>query len=56
MSELRLVDRQGIAAELGVTLTSAESVMRRLPKVKIGRRVFVRWTDLADYIRNEAKT
>lgn len=52
----RLLDRKGIAAELGVPLATAERVMRQVPKVKIGRRVFVQAADVQAWIRSEAKT
>jgi hypothetical protein len=34
----------------------AENLMRRLPKVTIGRRVFVRSDDVDRHLRNEART
>ena len=51
----RLLDRKAVAAELGVPLTTAERIMRHIPKVKVGRRVFVRASDVHDWIRNEAR-
>lgn len=35
----RLLDRKRIAQELGITLASAETLMRDCPLVRIGRRV-----------------
>jgi hypothetical protein len=54
VTNLRLIDAKGVAQELGVKPATAESVMRRLPKIQIGRRVFVRMTDLAQFIEKEA--
>lgn len=51
----RLLDRRRIAAELGLTLTGAERVMRDCPKVWIGRRVYVERTEIDRYLRRAAK-
>lgn len=50
----RLLDRRQIAEELGVKLASAETIMRALPKVRVGRRVFVRDTDVRAYLEKQA--
>lgn len=47
----RLLDRKQIAAELGIKLASAETIMRHCPKVTVGRRVYVTDKALADYLR-----
>lgn len=51
----RLIDRKGIAEELGIPVSGAERLMRQLPKLWIGRRVYVRRDDLEDWLRTEAK-
>ena len=51
----RLLDRRQIAAELNVNLSTAERLMRHVPKVWIGRRVFVDAEDIAAYIKRETK-
>jgi hypothetical protein len=52
----RLLDRRALAAELNVKLATAENLMRRLPKVTIGRRVYVSETEVQRYLKNEART
>ncbi len=52
----RLLDRRQVAAELGIKIASAETIMRQVPKVKIGRRVYVRDTDLKAYLDREARS
>ncbi len=52
----RLLDRKGIAAELGVPLPTAERIMRHVPKVKVGRRVFVTDEDVRDYLKKAANS
>lgn len=52
----RLLDRKTLAEQLGVKLPTAERIMRHVPKVTVGRRVFVFESDVADYLKNEAKT
>jgi len=52
----RLLDRRTLAEELGVTLASAENLMRKLPKVSLGRRVFVCEPDVRDYLKREARS
>lgn len=47
----RLLDRKQIAAELGVSITSAETVMRACEKVFIGRRVFVERREMDAYLK-----
>ena len=43
-----LLDAKRLAAELGITRSSAEAIMRRLPKVEIEglRKVFVKRSDV----------
>lgn len=52
----RLLDRRTLADELGVKLATAENLMRKLPKVQIGRRVFVREEDVRDYLKSAARS
>jgi hypothetical protein len=52
----RLLDRKTLAAELGVKTATAENLMRRLPKITVGRRVYVSATDVERYLKNEART
>lgn len=52
----RLLDRRQIAAELNINLSSAERLMRHVPKLKIGRRVFVREADIHEFIRTEIRS
>ena len=47
----RLLDRKDLAEELGVKLATAESIMRHVPKINVGRRVFVREADVQSYLR-----
>lgn len=42
----RLIDCAGIMRELGMARASAENLMRSIPKIKVGRRVFVKRSDL----------
>lgn len=44
-----------MAAELNVKLSTAESIMRRLPKVQVGRRVFVTDQAVAEWLKNEER-
>ncbi len=37
----RLLGRKELAAELGVSKTAAEAIMRRCPLIKVGRRIYV---------------
>jgi len=50
----RLLDRRALAGELGIKVSTAENLMRKLPKVTIGRRVFVRSTDVDAYLKAKA--
>lgn len=52
----KLLGRKELAEMLGVRTATAENLMRKLPKVKIGRRVFVRDSDVLDYLSKEAKS
>lgn len=47
----RLLDRRQIAAELGITLTGAERVMRHCEKVRIGARVYVTEAEVRGYLK-----
>ena len=47
----RLFDRRALAAELGVKLPTAERIMRALPKVTVGSRVYVTETAVLDYLK-----
>ncbi len=47
----RLFNRKSLAAELGITLSAAETIMREVPKVKVGARVFVREPDVLRHLR-----
>lgn len=51
----RLLDRRRIADELGLPLSGAERLMRQLPKLWIGRRVYVKRDDLEDWLKRSAK-
>ncbi len=51
----RLLDRRQIAEELGVKLATAETIMRHLPLIKVGRRVYVTDQALAEYLKGAAK-
>lgn len=50
----RLIDRKGIAAELGIPLSAAETIMRDCEKTRIGRRVYLTRDELEDYLRRHA--
>lgn len=50
----RLLDRRQIAAELGVTLAGAETIMRGCEKVRVGRRVYVTETEVRAYLKRES--
>jgi hypothetical protein len=50
----KLLDCAAIMAELGVKRSSAESLMQAIPKVKVGRRVFVRREDLEAELERRA--
>lgn len=52
----RLLDRKTLAAELGVKVSTAEAIMRRVPKVFIGRRVYVTAEAVAAYLKSEARS
>ena len=52
----RLLDREGLAGELGVALHTAERIMRRCPKITVGRRVYVTAEAVRDYLSKEAKS
>ncbi len=51
----RLLDRKRIASELGISTAGAETLMRQLPKVWIGRRVYVDRDELDRYLKSAAK-
>ena len=48
----RLMDRKQIALELGVTLHTAERIMRHVPKIPVGRRIYVTDVSVRDYLRS----
>jgi hypothetical protein len=50
----RLLDRATLAAELGITKASAETIMRQCVKVHVGRRVFVREADVRRFLRERS--
>lgn len=50
----KLVDCAGIMRELGVARATAENLMRAIPKIQIGRRVFVKRTDLEAEVERRA--
>ena len=52
----RLLDRATLAAELGITKASAETIMRQCVKVHVGRRVFVREADVQSYLRRVSRS
>lgn len=47
----RLLGRKELAEELGVTLHTAERIMRHVPKITVGRRVYVTDASVRDYLR-----
>jgi hypothetical protein len=47
-----LLDTKALMAELGVTRGVAESMMRKLPKYREGRRVFVKRSDVHRHIES----
>jgi hypothetical protein len=53
-----LLDAKHLAAELGITRSSAEAIMRRLPKVEIEglRKVFVRRDDVERLLAESTRT
>lgn len=55
MSTARLLDRRGIARELGVTLSGAEKVMRACPLVRIGRRVYIERDSLERWLAGQRR-
>jgi hypothetical protein len=56
VSELpKLLDCRGVMDELGVKRAVAESLMRAIPKIRVGRRVFVTRNEiLAELERRQA--
>lgn len=52
----RLLDRKALADELGVKLATAERIMRHVPKITVGRRVYVTAEAVRDYLKSEAKS
>lgn len=52
----QLLDVNGVRAELGVTRGVAEALMRDLEKIRIGRRVFVKRTDVHHAIEERTLT
>lgn len=51
----RLLNRRALADELHVNLSTAERIMRHVPKVKIGRSVFVLADDVAAFVEKEKR-
>jgi hypothetical protein len=51
----RLLDRRGIARELGVTLTGAERVMRDCPLIHVGRRIYVERTEVDRWLQRQRR-
>ena len=51
----RLLDRNALAAELGVKHATAERIMRAVPKLTVGRRVYVTDTAVAQFLKTEAR-
>jgi len=47
----RLLGRKELAEELRVTLHTAELIMRHVPKITVGRRVYVTAESVRDYLR-----
>jgi hypothetical protein len=47
-----LLDAKALRAELGVTRSTAEAIMRRLPVVQLdcARKVFVKRSDVSAYV------
>ena len=56
MAELpKLLDCRGVMDELGVKRAVAESLMREIPKIRVGRRVFVKREEIvAELERRQA--
>ena len=52
----RLLDRKALADELGVKLSTAERIMRHVPKITVGRRVYVTAEAVAAYLKSEARS
>jgi hypothetical protein len=52
----KLLDARMLAAELGVTVAVAETVMQKVPKHRIGRRVFADRADIAAYLQSTKVT
>ena len=50
-----LMDRRSIANELGITLGAAETLMRAIPKIPIGRRIFVEREEVYAELKRRAK-
>ena len=53
-----LLDAKRLAAELGVTRSSAEAIMRKLPKVEIEglRKVFVKRGDVEQLLAESTRS
>ncbi|MCL4836441.1 MAG: hypothetical protein KJ058_00560 [Thermoanaerobaculia bacterium] len=51
----RLIDTRGLMAELGVRRATAETIMRRLPTVRVGRRVYVHRADVETYLEQNTR-
>ena len=51
----RLLDRKGIARELGITLSGAERVMRDCPLIHVGRRVYVERFEIDRWLQRQRR-
>lgn len=51
----RLLSAHQLAAEMNIKQSSAENLMRKVPKFHIGRRVYVLADDIAAYIEREKR-
>ena len=51
----RLLSAHQLAEEMNLKLSSAENLMRKVPKFKIGRRVYVDAADVAAYVEKEKR-
>lgn len=52
----QLLDRKMLAAEMGVSEAVADTIMRQVPKHKIGKRVFVDRADVHAYLASCRRT
>jgi hypothetical protein len=52
----RLLDQKSLAAELGVAMHTARSIMQEVPKIQVGRRVYVTAESVYAYLNREARS